>query len=86
MEKEIKIAAKLYDCRDAAKSYAKIIQRDYKQLLEPYTAIVKATMKANNLDELKAVLKISQTQTFQESGTVQMLFFAATVELIEPSV
>ena len=42
-------------------------------------------MKANNLEEIPALLKISQTETYQENGMAQMMFMAAVVELIEPS-
>lgn len=43
-------------------------------------------MKANNIDVIPALLKISQTETYNDNGMTQMLFMAATVELIEPSV
>jgi hypothetical protein len=43
-------------------------------------------MKANNLDEIPALLKISKTQLYQENGFAQMMYIAAVVELIEPSV
>jgi len=37
------------------------------------------------LEEIPALLKISQTETYQENPMGQMLFMAAVVELIEPS-
>jgi len=82
MEKQIKMAAKLYECRDTAK---KFLGAEYKERLKPYTQILKATMKANNLEEIPALLKVSQTETYQDNPIGQMMFMAATVELIEPS-
>ena len=80
MEKQI--VAKLYECRDTAKAFFK---DQYKEKLKPYTHILKEVMKANNLKEIPALLKICETQHYQESGMVQMMYMAAVVELIEPS-
>ena len=86
MEKEIKMAAKLYECRDTAKSLAKMKGEDYKQMLKPYSDIITNVMKSNNLKHIPALLKISETKTYQNSGMAQMLFMAALTELMEPSV
>ena len=86
MEKQIKIAAKLYECRDTAKSFAKMQKEDYKEMLAPYTHIIKQVMQANKLEEIPALLRISKTNTYKDSGMAQLMFMAATVELIEPSV
>lgn len=80
MENYIKIAAKLYKCRDTAKSFLK---DEYKERLQPYTDIIKEVMKANNLEPLSALLKISKTKHYQENGFTQMMYMAAIVELIE---
>jgi len=82
MEQKIKIAAKLYECRDTAKRF---FSEKYAERLNPYIHIIKEVMKANQLDELEAILRISKTKTYQEDGMVQMIFLAAVVELIEPS-
>mgnify|MGYP006921373652 CR=1 FL=1 len=82
MEREIKIAAKLYECRDTAKIFFK---ERYKDKLEPYTHILKEVMKANSLKEIPALLLISKTNHYQENGMAQMMYMAAVVELIEPS-
>ncbi len=82
MEKAIKTAAKLYKYRDTARKFFK---DDYKTKLEPYTHIVKQVMIANNLKEIPALLKISETQTYQENPMGQMMFIAAAVELMEPN-
>lgn len=79
---KVQMAAKLYDCRDTAKRF---FRDEYKEKLQPYTHIVKEVMKANNLEELPALLKISETYSFQETPMAAMMFMAATVELIEPS-
>lgn len=81
-EKQIKMAAKLYECRDTAKRFFK---DEYPEKLKPYTHIIKAVMAANNIDVIPALLKVAQTDTYQENAMGQMLFMAATVELIEPS-
>ena len=82
MEKEIKIAANLYKCRDTAKGF---FREKYAERLFPYIHIIQEVMKANELDVLEAILKISKTKTYQDDGMVQMLFMAAAVELLEPS-
>lgn len=85
MEQQIKMAAKLYECRDTAKSLAKMQGENYKEMLAPYTDIITKVMKANNLKHIPALLKISGTKTYQDSGMAQMLFMAALTELMEPS-
>lgn len=79
---KVQMAAKLYDCRETAK---KFFREKYKERLQPYTDLLKAVMKANNLEEIPALLKISQTETYKENEMAQMMFMAAVVELIEPS-
>jgi hypothetical protein len=79
---EVQVVAKLYECRDTAKRF---FGQEYKKKLEPYTHIIKAVMKANNLEEIQALFKISQTETYQENPMGQMMFMAAVVELTEPS-
>jgi phage I-like protein len=81
-EKLIKLTAKLYDCRDTARAFFK---EKYKEKLKPYTHILKQVMKANNLEEIPALLKISETEHYQENGMAQMMYMAAVVELIEPT-
>jgi len=82
MEQEIKMAAKLYKCRDTAKRF---LREEYQEKLKPYKDLITAVMKANNLEEIPALLKISETETYQENGMGQMMFMAAVVELMEPS-
>lgn len=82
MEQQIKIAAKLYDCRDTAKRFFK---EDFWEKIKPHTEIIKQVMKSNGIGEMKALLKISETEMYQDSGMTQMMFIAAMVELLEPS-
>lgn len=85
MEQAIKVMARLYECRDAAKSFARLTKKPYIETLKPYMHIVEQVMKANRVDHLDALLIISKTQTYQEEGMAQMKFMAAVVELMEPS-
>jgi hypothetical protein len=82
MEQQIKMASKLYHCRDTAKRFYK---DEYQNKLTDYKQIIMAVMNKHNLGELEALLKISETESYNSSGMVQMLFMAAVVELIEPS-
>ena len=80
---QVQMAAKLYECRDTAKRF---FCEEYAIKLQPYKDLIFAVMKANNIDVIPALLKISQTETYNDNGMTQMLFMAATVELIEPSI
>ena len=82
METQIKIAARLYEYRDTAKRF---FREEYAEKLKPYNELIKQVMKANNLEVLGAILKISETRTYLEDGMVQLLFLAAAVEMMEPS-
>jgi hypothetical protein len=86
MEKEIKIAARLYECRDSAKTVAKFRNVSYTEMLKPYTDIIEKVMKANNLKHIPALLRISETKTYQDSEMAQLLFMAALTEMMEPRI
>ena len=47
MEQQIKMAAKLYKCRDTAKSF---FRDKYAENLKPYKDLIQAVMKANDLE------------------------------------
>lgn len=85
MEEEIKLAAKLYRCRDSAKSLAKINDTNYHEMIKDYMDIIKAVMAKEKLHPLQALLVISETKTYQDSGMNQLLFMASVVEILEPS-
>ena len=52
MEQQIKMAAKLYECRDTAKSLAKMQGEDYKEMLKPYSDIITKVMKTLNYKQM----------------------------------
>ena len=81
MEQQIKMAAKLYKCRDTAKKFYGI---DYPKIMETYIQIIKKVMTEQSLEEIPALLFISKTEVYNE-GFNSMLFMAAIVEMIEPS-
>ena len=83
MEQQIKMAAKLYQCRDTAKNWCK---EEYPEKIRHYIDHLKLVMKEYHLDEIQALLKISKTEFYQENGMVQMFFMAAVVEILEPSI
>ncbi len=86
METQIKMAAKLYQCRDSAKSLCKMQNKDYLETLKPFTQVIEQVMAAKKIQHIPALLEISRTPTYQNSGVVQMFYMAAMVELMEPSV
>ena len=81
-EREIKLAAKLYRCRDTAKQFYK---DEYNEKLRTYKNVINAHMKKFNIDVLPSVLEICSFESVRDNGMAQMLFMAAAVELIEPS-
>ena len=83
MENEIKITAKLYDCRDTAKRF---FRDEFSKRIKPYQTTIKMIMEKEQIDVLPAILFISKTETYQSDGMIQLLFLAAACELIEPSV
>ena len=84
-EQYVKMAARLYQCRDTAKSLAKLKAQDYKIMIQPYINIINKIKLENKIDTIPALLQISELQFYQDDGMVQLLFMAATVEIIEPS-
>lgn len=84
MEKEIKLAAKLYECRDTAK---KLYGDDYDQRISEYKHFIKAAMVKHEIDnELKSAMKlIEDCKDMDGAGVATMNILAACVELLEPS-
>lgn len=78
----LELSQKMQKCRDTAKRFFK---DEFPQKLKPYTEIIEAVMKSKNVDEIPALLEISKTETYESNGMAQMMFLAATVELIESS-
>lgn len=79
---QIQIAAKLYKCRDTAQRFFK---EQYPEKIKPYKDLIQAVMKSHNIEEIPALLIISNTETYQENAMGQMMFMAAITELIDPS-
>lgn len=78
--KELKISVKLLNYRDTAK---KFLGERFEAKIQPHKHIINEVMKANKEGELEALLRISKTNMYQDDAFTQMLFMAATVELIE---
>lgn len=76
----LEIAQKLEKCRDTAKRFFK---EEFPEKIKPYDEIIRGVMEAKKIDIIPALLEISETETYQSDGMVQMMFMAATVELIE---
>ena len=86
-EDKIKLAAKLYKCRDTAK---RLYGDQYKSKMVEYGKIITAAMKKHKLDsEVEAAMKIIEeaatTEKHDGSGITIMNLLAAAVEMIEPS-
>ena len=77
---EIELAQKMQKCRDTAKRF---FAAEFPEKIKFYTEKLEAVMKSKSIDEIPALLEISKTETYQNDGMMQMMFLAATVELIE---
>jgi len=78
--KALQITDKIIDCQETAKRF---FGDEYEKEIYPYKELIKVVMKANNIKEIPALLKISKTNVYNDSPTAQVLFIAATAELIE---
>lgn len=81
-EQQIKLAAKLYKCRDSAKV---LYGKEYKAELKWYICRIYEYQKKQKVETLPAVLAICSFPTVKENSTTTMMFMAAAVEIIEPS-
>jgi uncharacterized membrane protein len=82
VEQQVKLAAKLYQCRDTAKRF---FRDEYEAKLKPYRNIIDAHQKKFNLEVLPSVLELCSFESVRDNGMATMLFMAAAVEMIEPS-
>jgi hypothetical protein len=80
MEDQIKMAAKLYRCRDTAKG---ILKEDYHNRIADYKAVINQWNKTHDTDTLESVITICAMPDL--NGVTIMMFMAAAVEIIEPS-
>lgn len=82
MERQIKMAAKLYRCRDTAKRF---FGEEFKDKIQPYKKIIADVAKDKNIGELEAMIKICDDDVIKNNGWTLVLLMAAAVELVEPS-
>ena len=82
MEQQIKMAAKLYRCRDTAKRF---FGEEFNDKIQPYKKIISDVAKDKNISELEAMMKICDDDVIKNNGWTLMLLMAAAVELLEPS-
>lgn len=84
MEQQVKLAAKLYDCRN---SCMKLFGTDWKKQIEFHTKLIHAAMKKHHIDtEIEAAMKlIEDCQHMDGAGVFAMKVLAAAVEIVEPS-
>ena len=85
LRKAFEIDAKLKKCRDTARFLAQTTGEPYPQYLSTYTEIINVVMEKHKLKPIEAVLKISESDAYQQSGVAQLLFMAALAEILEPS-
>lgn len=79
MKTQIEISAKLLKAQETAKEF---FLDHYQERLKPYTRILNLVMKANKLEAIPALLKISETEHYKESPVVPVMYMAAVVEMI----
>ena len=78
MRNPVQIAAKLYECRDAAKF---LLGDKYHERMAAYGEIVKSTANAMECGEIKAAMTLAS----KNGGMAAMLYMASVVEMTEPS-
>lgn len=84
MEQKIKLAAKMYRCRDTARS---VYKDRFPEKMAEYKGYIQGYIGAYGGDEIKAVLKLAEKLRGDEcEGIAIMLLTAAAVEIIEPSI
>lgn len=81
-EQQVKLAAKLYKCRDAAKG---LYGKEYKAKLNWYISRIYDWQKSQKVETLPAVLGICSMPSVKTNEMAVMMFMAAAVEIIEPS-
>jgi hypothetical protein len=81
-EEKIKLAARLYRCRDTAKRF---YGDEFLETITPYMQVVAGVAKEKGIDELLAVMQICEDEVIANNGWTVTLLMAAAVELSEPS-
>lgn len=80
MEKQIKIAAKLYECRDTAKRF---FREEFTEKLKPYQRLLLERQKVSGKELLECLIDCLQLESIRDNGMAMMMFNAAAVELID---
>jgi hypothetical protein len=83
-EEKIKLAARLYKCRDSVKS---LFGKEWKKEISFHTNLIKACMKKHSIsNEIKAAMKlIDDCKHMDGSGMFTVKILAAAIEIVEPS-
>jgi len=79
MEREITMAAKLYKCRDSARL---LLGKRYAEKMTDYGGAITEVAGKLRCSQMAAATKLAGGT---DDGMLQMLIFAAVVELAEPS-
>lgn len=80
MERQIQMAAKLYECRDAART---LLGPRFPAVMAEYGALVRELAAADKAELMPTAIKICKGADVD--AHTQILVFAAAVELMEPS-
>lgn len=83
-EQRVKIAAKLYQCRDTAKN---LHRAEYPYRIHEYKEMIKAYMAKHSTDnEIDAAIGLcDEYKDMDGAGMFTMMIMAAAVEIVEPS-
>ena len=77
-EQAVKMAAKLYECRDTAK---RVFGDGYHKRMEAYGQVVKSAANALNCSDIAAATTLAN----KVGGMAAICYLAAVVEMTEPS-
>lgn len=81
-EQQIKMAAKLYECRDTARKFFK---GDFPERIKFYKEVIQAYQSKHGTEVIPSVTAICGFDAVKGEAMAVMMFMAAAVELIEPS-
>ena len=81
-EEKVKLAAKLYRCRDTAKRF---FGDEYHERIDPYKKVISDFSQEKKIGDLEAMMKICEQDLIRDNGWALILLMAASVELIEPT-
>lgn len=79
MEKEIKIASRLYEIRETAMQFC---GDKYKERIRIYKQLLSAMMTKHNISAPDALIKISEGETYKTSDAGKIMFIAACAEIM----